>query len=157
MDVVEFHSADLLQLLLDPSPGFQGIFEALTDVLLFERAMRKKQLEQARDRFANRNRVALIEIISQLEEPINGIGKAALAHFAHEFGEVIGDQTVTIGEKFRPHLRHFPAWDVGVEAVEKRAVDHGLWKWCQKVTGLHQSVDGLIDVSDENHAGRCRN
>ncbi len=124
--VVELHPSDLLQLLLDPSARFQGVFEAQADIVLLIGSVWKHQLEQAGNGLAHRDRIALIEVVAQLEVPIDGVGEASLAHFAHELGQVVCDQTVASGEELRPHLRNFPPGDVRVEAVEERAVDHGL-------------------------------
>ncbi|MNF02493.1 hypothetical protein D3C80_2016430 [compost metagenome] len=55
---------------------------------------------------------------------VYGVGKAALAHFAEKLSEVIDDQSVSIGEKFRAHFWDFPTRNVSVKSVEKSCVDH---------------------------------
>ena len=47
-----------------------------------------------------------------------------LTHFSHVFGEIICDKAVAVGKEFRAHFRDFPAGYIGVEAVEKRRIDH---------------------------------
>ncbi|GIB68844.1 hypothetical protein VCSRO188_3696 [Vibrio cholerae] len=38
-----------------------------------------------------------------------------------------------------------------METVKKSSVNHGIRKRCQQMTGLHQCLNGLIDVTDEYH------
>ncbi|MNQ39953.1 hypothetical protein D3C85_535920 [compost metagenome] len=85
---------------------------------------------------------------------VDGIGEAALAHLAEEFGQVIDDQAVLVGEVLGAHLRDFPARDIGMEAVEEGRVDHLFREGRQQVAGFHQGLDALIDVADKHHGGR---
>ena len=81
--------------------------------------MRIKQLEQARHCFAHRDHITLVEVVAQLEVFVDGIGKAALAHFAEKLGQIVDDQAVFVCEELRTHLWNFPARDIGVETVEE--------------------------------------
>ena len=41
-----------------------------------------------------------------------------------------------------------------MEAIEEGRIDHGLREGGQQMAGLHQGVHGLVDIADEDHAGR---
>ena len=151
--VVELHAADLLQLLLDPAAGLQRVLQAAADRLLVVVAGGIQQLQQPGRGAPHGDGVALVQVAAELEPAVDGVGEVALAHLAHELGQIVGDQAVLVGEELRAHLRHLPAGDVGVEAIEEGGVDHALRERRQQVAGLHQRVHRLVDVADEDHAG----
>ena len=151
VDIVELHAANLLQLLLHPATGFQGIFQALPDRFLAIVAGRTGQFQQARHGPPHGDGVALIQVVAQPEPLVDGIREVDLAHFTQVFGQIIDNQPVLIGEELRPHFRNFPARDVGVEAIKKRRIDHGLGEWGQQMRSFDQGLDTLVDVADEDH------
>ena len=153
VDVVELHAADLLELLLHPAAGFQGVFQAAADGFLVVLLVRVEQLQQAGDRVLDGDGVPLVQVTAQLEILVDGIAEVPLSHLPHPLGEVVHDQTVLVREELGPHLRDFPAGNVGVEAVEEGRVDHGLGERGEQVARLDQRVHRLVDVADEDHRG----
>ena len=65
VDVVELHAADLLELLLDPATGLQGVLQAAANGILRVLLVRVEQLEQARDRVLDGDRVPLVQVPAQ--------------------------------------------------------------------------------------------
>jgi len=57
-----------------------------------------QKLQQAGGGTAHCDHIPLVEVVTQLEEAIDRIGKVVLAHLAHELGQVVGDQAVVVGE-----------------------------------------------------------
>ena len=153
MHVVELHAADLLELLLDPASGFQGILQAAAHGFLVVVLVGVEQLQQAGNRVLDGNRVPLVQVPAQLEVLVDRIAEVPLPHLPHPLGQIIHDQAVLVGEELGPHLGDFPAGDVGVEAVEEGRVDHRLGERGQQVARLHQRIHRLVDVADEDHRG----
>ena len=96
-------------------------------------------------------RVPLVQVVAQLEVLVDRIPEVPFPHLPQELRQVVYDQPVLVGEELGPHFRNLPAGDVGVEAVEEGRVDHCVGKWREEVARLHESIDGLVDVADENH------
>src|SRR5687768_18324654 len=46
--------------------------------------------------------VALVQVAAELEELVDRVPEAPLAHLRHELGEVIDDQPVLVREELRP-------------------------------------------------------
>ena len=84
---------------------------------------------------------------------VDRIAEVPLPHLPQPLGEVVHDQAVLVREELGPHLRDFPAGDVGVEAVEEGRVDHRLRERGEQVARLDQRIDRLVDVADEDHRG----
>jgi hypothetical protein len=99
----------------------------------------------------HRDRIALVQVTAQLEILVDRVAEVALPHLTEPFGQVVDDQAVLVGEKLRPHLRDFPAGNIGMKSVEERRVDHDVWKRRKQVARLDQGVDRLVDVADEDH------
>ena len=153
MDIEELHAADLLQLLLHPATGFEGVFQAAAHGFLGVILMRVEQFQQAGNGVLDGNRVPLVQVPAQLEELIDRIAEGPLPHLPHPFGQIVHDQAVLVREELGPHLRDFPAGNVGVEAVEEGRVDHRFWERGKQVARLDQRIDRLVDVADEDHRG----
>ena len=122
MDVEKLHSADLLELLLHPAAGFQGVFQTATDGLLVVLLIGIEELEEPRDCAADGNRVSLIQVSSELEILGDGIAKAPFPHLPNPLGQVVGDEPEIAGQELAAVLGQFPSWDVGREAIHHRQV-----------------------------------
>ena len=153
MDVEELHAADLLQLLLHPTAGFEGVFQAAPNGLLVVFLVRIEQLQQAGDCVLDGDRVPLVQVPAQLEILVDRVAEVPLPHLPQPFGEVVDDQAILVREELGPHLRDFPAGNVSVEAVEERGVDHRFGERGEEVACLDERIDGLVDVADEHHRG----
>ena len=99
------------------------------------------------------DRVPLVQVTAQLEVLVDRVAEVPLPHLPQPLGEVVHDQAVLVREELGPHLRDFPAGDVGVEAVEEGRVDHRLGERGEQVARLHQRIHRLVDVADEDHRG----
>ena len=117
--------------------------------------MGMQEFQQPRHSTSNGDHITLIQVVAQLEVTIDGVGETALTHLAHILGEIIGDQTIAIGEKLRPHLGDVPAGNIGMEAIEEGRIDHRFRERRQQMAGLDQGLDTLVDVADKHHGGFC--
>ena len=143
MHVIELHAANLLQLLFHPPAHFKGVFQALADSFFCVRAIGANKFQKSRHRSTHSNRVALVEVVAQLEVFIDSVCKTAFAHLADPLSQVVNNQTVLIGEKLRAHFGDFPARYVGMETVEKRRIDHHVRKRGEQMTCLNQRFNTL--------------
>ena len=90
-------------------------------------------------------------IVAKLKILIDSVGKGSLAHLPNKLSQVVNNQTILIGEMFWLHFGDFPTGDITMEAIKKCRIDHRLRKRRKQMTGLHQSINRLIDITDKNH------
>jgi hypothetical protein len=113
--------------------------------------MRIEQLQETGHGPFDGDGVALVQVPTQLEGLVDGVAEVAFTHLAQPLGQIVHNQAVLVGEKFRTHLGNFPARNVGMKAVEEGGVDHGFRKRGKQMTGLHQGIDRLVDVANKDH------
>ena len=147
----------LLELLLDPPAALQGHLDQFRQLLPRELAVRVEQLDQPRDRLADGLHVAGVEVRAEREVAVDHLGEVVLAEFPQGLGQVIDHEPVVVREELDPHLGHFPAGHVVVDAVEERHVlpDH-VGHRREQVRRPDHHLDGLVRVAEHGERGRAR-
>src|SRR4030095_15703334 len=79
--IVEFHPANLFQLFLDPTSGFQRLLQTAAYRVFVVVFMRIQELEEPGDGMADGNGITLIQVSTQREILRNGIAEGAFTHF----------------------------------------------------------------------------
>ena len=152
IDIIELHTAQLLELFLDAAAHFKRKLKDFFKLFLRELPVRIEQFDHTADHLADGNGVALIEVLAKAEILVQCIAVLLLAKLTDELCQIVGDETVVIGEMLRAELRYLPAGDIAVHTVEERCVrSHFGREWVKEAGRFQQHIHALIDVADEDH------
>ena len=84
---------------------------------------------------------------------IPGVGVVLRPHRLEDFGDVVDDEPVAVGEHIAADDVDFPAGDVLVQAVEVGRVVVRLGKLVEQIGVLKHVRHGVRGVADEDHGG----
>ena len=156
IDVIELHTAQLFELFLDAAAHFERKLEDFFKLFFRELPVRIEQLDHSADHLADGNGIALIKVFAEAEILVQRIAVLLLAKLPDKLCQIVGDESVVIGEMFGAELRYLPAGDVAVHTVEKCRVRSHFGRERGKETGrFQQHIHALIDVADEDHRSGC--
>ena len=115
-------------------------------------AIRVQQLDVSADHLADRNSVALVQIFPQPEIGIQGVTILLFSQFPHESSQIIRNESVIVGEMFRPEFRDFPTGVVAMDTVEESRVRSHFWRErVEQARRFQQDIDRLVDIADKDH------
>ena len=153
--IVELHAAQLLQLLLNAAAHFQGQLQNFFQVFFCEFTVRINEFQVAIYHPANSNGITLIQILSQTEIVIQSIAVLLLTEFADEFCQVIGDETIVVGEVLWTELGNLPSRQIAVHTIKECCIRaHLNGEWVEQTGGFQENIHTLVDISYEHHG--CR-
>ena len=114
-----------------------------------------QQLDVSADHLADRNSIALVQIFPQPEIGIQGVTILLFSQFSHESSQIIRNESVIVGEMFRPEFRDFPTGVVAMDTVAESRVRSHFWRdRVEQARRFQQDIDRLVDIADKDH--RCR-
>ena len=92
-----------------------------------------ENFHKARHRSPHRLPVTRVQVGTEPEVVVDDLGEVVLAQVPKSLRQIVDDKPVVIGEVLVVHLRHFPAGEVEMEAVDERhVVTNDVRHWCAK-------------------------